>query len=83
MTNAEGSVLLVVSPYDLCPYFHPLERLDEHDGGVGNPQRGFYFAGEVRVTWCIENVQFGGVNVGDEEGGVDGDVSFNFIRMVI
>ena len=72
-----------VFPDDLRPHLGSLDGLDKDECCVRDPERCLHLAGEVRVARGIQDVNLVVFPFAEEEGGIDGDLAFDLIGVIV
>ncbi len=81
--NRGVAVLRRVLPDDLGPHLGAFDSLEKDDRRVRDTERRFHLACEVGVPGGIQDVDLVAFPFAEEEGGVDGDLTFDLIGVVI
>ena len=81
--NAAASIVSGVARNDFRSNLDAFHCFQQHQGDIGNAQRLLHFSGKVKVSRRVENVDLGGFPFTEKERGVDGDLSFSFVRMMV
>ena len=77
------AILLGISSGNLTADFHALHGTEHHDSRIGDTEGCLHLAGEVSIPRGIQNVDLRSLPLRKHQRGVDRDLPFDLIGMVV